>query len=475
MNRTHMTRGHSMGSTNRLLRAGTALFAAGALMATGCDSLVEYEEKDVVPPEAVAGPAGAEALVRNARNAFTLALNGDGNGGLEGIILVSGLLSDEFHQSDTFGTRVDVDFRAPDLSNATLSAMFRQLQNGRVQAGRALSALSTIAGFSFATDPRGPEMANFMGAVFLQVAQNYCSGIPFSIFQAGELIAGSQLTTTEIIDSAIVYFDQSLAGHAGAGVTNHHFANLLKARALVMQGRGNLAAAAALVAGVPTTYLFRHFHAEVPGALRNGIYVFNVQNERWSLSHNEGINGLPFRGAGDGTDNTQADPRVPWRRLPGNVGFDNNTPQYDLQIYTTRTDPSVFLRGVEARLIEAEAMLEAGDVGGWLGVLNNLRTVPTVPTIVPVVMPALADPGTDAGRVALHFSERAFWLFATGTRIMDLRRMIRQYGLDSESVFPTGPFFKGGFYGPDVNLPVPDIERNNPLYADGITCFDRAA
>jgi starch-binding outer membrane protein, SusD/RagB family len=439
-------------------------------MATGCDSLVEYEEKDVVPPEAVAGPAGAEALVRNARNAFTLALNGDGGGGLEGIILVSGLLSDEFHHSGTFGTRVDVDFRAPDLQNATLSAMFRQLQNGRVQAARALSALSTIEGFSFATDTRGPEMANFMGAVFLQVAQNYCSGIPFSIFQGGELIAGSQLTTTEIIDSAIVYFDQALAGHAGAGGTNHHFANLLKARGLIMKSRANLPAAVALVAGVPTNYRFQHFHAEVPTALRNGIYVFNVQNERWSLSHNEGINGLPFRGEGDGTLGP-ADPRVPWvRTLNPNgtldVGFDNNTPQYDLQIYATRIDPSVFLRGVEARLIEIEAKLEAGDAT-WLTDLNTLRGT--------VGLFAVGDPGTAEGRVKLLFDERAFWLFATGTRIMDLRRMIRQYGFAAESVFPTGAFFKGGFYGPDVNLPVPDIERNNPLYADGITCFDRAA
>jgi hypothetical protein len=458
-----------MGLPKRLLRAGTAFVAAGTLVATGCDSLVDYEEKDVVPPGAVSGPAGAAALVLNARNAFTLALNGDGGGATEGIILTAGLFTDEFFHSGTFSTRVDVDQRAVALDNGTQAAVFRQLQNGRVEAARALDALRTITDFSMATDPRGPEMANYMGAVFLNVAQNYCSGIPFSIFQAGQLIAGDQLTTQQMLDSAIVYFDMALAGHAGTANANHNFARLQKARALTMIGRGRLAEAAALVGPVPTTYRFQHFHAEVPTALRNGIFVFNVQNERWSLSHNEGGNGLPFRGADPaGTNNALADPRVPWRRLPGNVGFDNVSPQYDLQIYTTRTDPSVYLRGVEARLIEAEALLEAGNAPGWLNGLNALRA--TVAGLAPLV-----DPGTANGRVQLHFRERAFWLFATGTRLMDLRRMVRQYGFGAETVFPTGPFFKGGNYGPDVTLPVPDIERNNPKYAAGITCLDRGA
>lgn len=458
-----------MGPIHRLSRASAALLVSGALVATGCDSLVEYEEKDVVPPSAVTGPAGAEALVRNARNSFTLALNGDGNGGTEGIILTVGLFTDEFFHSGTFSTRVDVDMRATAVDNGTQAGVFRQLQSGRVDAARALTALQTIPGFTMASDARGPEMANFQGAVFLNAAQNYCSGIPFSVFAGGQLIAGTQLTTQQMLDSAIVYFDMALAGHAGAGNANHNFARLQKARALTMQGRSQLAAAAALVGAVPTTYRFQHFHAEVPGALRNGIFVFNVQNERWSVAHNEGINGLPFRGAhAAGTDPAQADPRVPWRRLGTNVGFDNFSPQYDLQIYTTRTDPSVYLRGVEARLIEAEALLEAGDAPGWLNALNALRA--TVTGLAPLV-----DPGTANGRVQLHFRERAFWLYATGTRLMDLRRMVRQYGFGAETVFPTGAFFKGGNYGPDVTLPVPDVERNNPNYAGGIQCINRDA
>jgi hypothetical protein len=70
------------------------------------------------------------------------------------------------------------------------------------------------------------------------------------------------------------------------------------------------------------------------------------------------------------------------------------------------------------------------------------------------------------------FRERAFWLFGTGHRLGDLRRLVRQYGRGSETVFPTGNYFKGGLYGTDVNIPVPFEERNNPNFTG---CLDRGA
>ncbi|GBD32683.1 hypothetical protein HRbin33_01657 [bacterium HR33] len=118
---------------------------------------------------------------------------------------------------------------------------------------------------------------------------------------------------------------------------------------------------------------------------------------------------------------------------------------------------------MEARLIVAENQLRTGDVAGWLGILNSLRN--TVPGLDP-----LADPGDGASRVDLHFRERAFWLFGTAHRLGDLRRLVRQYGRDAERVFPTGPYFKGGSYGPDVNLPIPFDEENNPQFSQ---CLDR--
>ena len=64
----------------------------------------------------------------------------------------------------------------------------------------------------------------------------------------------------------------------------------------------------------------------------------------------------------------------------------------------------------------------------------------------------------------LHFSERAFWMFSTGHRLGDLRRLVRQYERNADSVLPWGDYHRGGTYGSDVNLPIPIAEAFNPNF-----------
>ncbi len=448
----------------RTARLGLAVGFALAL--AGCDSLVEYEERDVLPPTALNNAAGANALYVGALSQFGQAFAGDG-GGTEGQALIAGLMSDEFFHSGTFSTRVDYDMRATALDNSTLEGVFRNLQTARIDALRAVDAM-LATGAAAGSDARIGAMYVRVGALFLYAAQNYCSGIPFTGIVGGAPVYGQQLTTVQMLDSADVYFDKALAAAAGTNSVNHNTARVLKARGLQLRGTGQFGAASTLVASVPTTFVAVNEHSEALGSTQNGIFVFNVQNERWSLAHREGVNGLPFRGADPGTDNTKADPRVPWKRDPGDVGFDNSSPQYDLQIYKTRKDNSRFTSGIEARLIEAEAALQAGNTATWLSKLNELRA--TVAGLAP-----LTDPGTSAARVDMMFSERAFWLFATGTRLSDMRRMVKQYGRAATSVFPVGAYPKGGSYGTDVNFPVPSRENQNPNFSAGIACIDRNA
>jgi starch-binding outer membrane protein, SusD/RagB family len=74
------------------------------------------------------------------------------------------------------------------------------------------------------------------------------------------------------------------------------------------------------------------------------------------------------------------------------------------------------------------------------------------------------------------FRERAFWLFGTGHRTGDLRRLVRHYGRAAPSVFPTGVWHKGGNYGADVTMPLPQAEQNNPNVGSGNdACLDRVA
>jgi hypothetical protein len=75
--------------------------------------------------------------------------------------------------------------------------------------------------------------------------------------------------------------------------------------------------------------------------------------------------------------------------------------------------------------------------------------------------------GTTTAQVDQLFKERAYWLFLTSHRLGDLRRLVKQYSRTVNSVFPNGPYFKGGLYGTDVNVPVPQSEQNNPNYTPG--------
>jgi hypothetical protein len=93
-------------------------------------------------------------------------------------------------------------------------------------------------------------------------------------------------------------------------------------------------------------------------------------------------------------------------------------------------------------------------------------------------LPALtaSDETAAGGAFKLLFAERARWLWLTAHRLGDLRRLIRQYGQVADSVFPSGAYFKPQIptYGPDVNLPIPITEQNNPNLPSGvITCLDR--
>jgi hypothetical protein len=146
------------------------------------------------------------------------------------------------------------------------------------------------------------------------------------------------------------------------------------------------------------------------------------------------------------------------------VGLDGTTPQFTLLKYPGVDADVPVADGIEARLIEAEAALQAQDLGGMTDILNALRDLQG--------LDPLAAPGTFDEGVDQLFSERAFWLFATGHRLGDLRRLIRQYSRDQAEVFPTGSYVKGGSYGTDVNIPLPLEVENNP---NSRGCLDRKA
>jgi len=145
----------------------------------------------------------------------------------------------------------------------------------------------------------------------------------------------------------------------------------------------------------------------------------------------------------------------------------------------SQTTPVPLVSGLDARLIEAEGLLRAGDYPGMMTILNGLRAAGLKLGEIQLKttdLPALATPTTPAAAEQLYFREKAFWTFSRGQRLGDMRRLIRQYGRAANTVFPTGPWHKAGSYGSDVTIPLPLAEQNNPnLPTSASTCIDRVA
>ena len=161
-------------------------------------------------------------------------------------------------------------------------------------------------------------------------------------------------------------------------------------------------------------------------------------------------------------------------------GFTSSIPLFVTAKYPDRKAPFRLASGVEARLIEAEAAMRAGDAAGFLTGLNAARAnarvfaanTTTPPPDRPAQFTAASIPVSATAQQDLLFRERAYHFFLEGQRLPDLRRLVRQYGRTEDQVFPTGQYFRGGVYGDDVNFPIPFEEINNPSFN---ACIDRSA
>lgn len=434
---------------DRLARLGTAAFIAITFGLAACDEVLEVEDPDRAVPGTLDDSAALDIVIAGAKGDFTDAYSGSGG---DAYLSVSALMSDEFFSTGTFGTRTATDRRnqfQPADGN-TSDDTYVDLH----QARRALKdAADKVLEFRDASDPAFAEVKALEAFSYIALGEGWCSAIPVSDADVASATfePGPSRTVAEMFSDAAGLFDESLAG------TSTELAAVGKGRALL--NAGQFAEAAAAVSGVPTDFVYFVFHSE--SGAQNPIFSLQ-DNGRYSISDEEGINGLPFRSADD--------PRVPWFQDPDDPdGFDPAYPLFKSLRYTGFEDPVVLASGVEARLVEAEAALEAGDISGWLDELNALRAdvgalmVGMVPSysVENPSLPPLTDPGNADARRDLMFSERAMWLYGTGHRLGDLRRLVRQYGLSHDEVYPTGSYHKGGSYGNDVAFPIDFDETNN--------------
>lgn len=452
----------------RGLKRTVALAALAAIALNGCapTEFLEVTDPDIINPSDVSSPAGANAARVGALARLNSATTGLSGSSTESILMLGGLFSDEWNNGDSFIDRQGIDQRTITPQNAFLTDANRALHRARLSAKQAIDLLR-----QFSPTAPGWQLAEmyFVQAYLEDIAaEHYCSGLVFSTVVDGEGVFGTPLTTVQALTIALAHADSGLVLITGTTADDTRIRSALQiVKGRILLDLNRPADAATAVAGVPTNAQYLTYHATTTNS--NQYWSLANSAGRYSVSNNEGTNGLNYA--------TANDPRVPI--CQGNdavcrtIGVtkpsrdDLTTPFYVQRIWTAAETSFPLVSGSEARLIEAEAQLRAGNTAGSLATLNALRA--TFTGLTP-----LADAGSEAARVDQLFRERAFTLFGRGTRTGDMRRLVRQYSRPATSVFPVGAWHKGGNYGVDVTIPLPLAETNNPSAGAGV-CIDRNA
>ena len=426
----------------------TTVVAAALLAACSTGQLTDVETPDQITPEQANSPTGAAALRSSALGNFANFFAGDNAGGGIGMNIATGLLGDEMLNAR--GGTEHLDSRAVNeaVFPATVWSTFGQ---ANTQIIRAIKSITEFAPAGATKVSQIAQLYMLNGFTYVIVAEGYCNGIP--VGNADDANPKTEiLSNVDLFNRAIAQFDTALATAAATDAKVRNAALVGKARALVDLKRYGDAATA--VAAVATDYVYNVEYSNT--TIINDVYDWMYATPNFGPSDREGGNGLNYVSSGD--------PRIKVDATQTRPGQDG-TPIWRTLMFTRGDAPVPLATGIEARLIEAEDLLDKNNVTGWLGKLNAARA--TLPAL-----PNLADPGTPAGRVDLLFRERALWMYFTAHRVGDLRRLVRQYGRAPNTVWPTGNYFKGGVYGPDMNLPPSQAERNNPDYTG---CTNRDA
>src|SRR6266436_1096620 len=243
------------------LPARIALVASVVTLLAACSSLLDVKSPDVINPKDLQNADGAVAGYNGAIGDFAFANDGD-NGGTEGQILVSGVMSDEYIDVETFPTRIEYDSRSINENKETLTAVYFNLHKARIAAEGAAAALQQYVDTAHS---RIGEMLALSGFTYVYFAENYCSAVPFSQRQPdGSVLYGTPQTTTQILDRAISRFDSALGMTSDPAVVL--LARVGKGRALL--DKADFAGANAAVAGL-TPGLYQTAHSSSTDRQKN--------------------------------------------------------------------------------------------------------------------------------------------------------------------------------------------------------------
>src|SRR5207247_11256736 len=145
---------------------------------------------------------------------FSLAYTGpraDASAGtVECVTMYGGLLADEWINSDTFPTRIEVDSRGPiQKTNADVGLWFRNMHRARRAAEFAAERYRTLAPDTTAETGLS-EVLSLAGYTYVFFAETWCSGVPVSTVAAdGTITYGAPPSALQPLTSPVRRFGEA--------------------------------------------------------------------------------------------------------------------------------------------------------------------------------------------------------------------------------------------------------------------------
>ncbi len=402
----------------------TVIGASLLVSAAACkDSFLSVTNPNVIDAATVDPSSGAATLAASSQQNFATALGW--------LIMYSSWFSGEANVSDTFPTRNEFGFRTISDLNGSL--------NGEVWQPLSLAAASSKIVLDLnlpnpTTNVSLARAATFRGFSALHMATDFCTGT-FS--------GGPELTTAQMLDTAIFWFSKGVdVGNTNGSTDGRNLANsALVGRARAKLQKGDKAGAKADADAVPAGF---NLNLTYTDDLTNRA---RLSNRLWFFTFDRGSISVP-------TYYQVADPRVPFKApgthtlqpqdvVPGGYFIQQKYPAYASAVRLASK--------LEADYISAEA---SGDVTAQLALINARRTANQ--------QTAYAG-ATDAASVLTElFTQRGFEFFLEGKRVADFRRAPASV----KGIAAAGSaYVKPGYapVGSQTCYPLPRAERDNNI------------
>jgi starch-binding outer membrane protein, SusD/RagB family len=450
-----------LSTTGRWLATATVSLLAAGSTACSTDLLTVQQPPSLVTPERLQNATGATAIANAARRyvGYTF-MYWDPS-------FYDGIFSDELMASYSYAVQTDRRALGNDVSYHFAWAY--AAPGSRINAWVAIEFIEkyvpALEGMKAEMYAYRAMMENFFG-------EDMCDGLAFNELIDGQRIYGDPLTWEGYFDYALKDADSAVKYLHPDSVFARNLTHITRGYILLNQGK--FAEAAAEVASVPTNFLFsvNGIDSEDDYYQWNWDAYYMLYDRYYDAANSGALMVMADKESGEGLDFISSDdPRIkPFPGINKGYGVGNLQTQgyipkawYD----TGRAVSKIIYRGVEARLIEAEALLASDHndaSGAFLKKLNDLRA--DVAGHGVAGLGPLPNPGSYDARVNLLYREYAFWTYLQSKRLGALRRLVHHYGRNPDAVFPSG-IYDNPFTG-ETGLYEQAISMSTYTYYDNI-------